>query len=378
MKLFKIEIDRKRVYGLDILRAFAILFVVYGHSRLISKDFNLPVWFHNIPFIDGVSIFFVLSGFLIGRIFIIKLEKEGRGFKVLLNFWIRRWFRTLPNYFLILIVLLSIFLIKSHTLPAGIGSYFLFLQNFNTPHPDFYREAWSLTIEEWFYLLLPITLFILMRIGKINTKKAILTSIFMGIIISTMIRVSRNSADINTVGEWNNLIRTQVITRLDSLMYGVLGAFLSYYYKEWWLRYKNITFVAGIFLLILHEIHMQGLFSYNLSFEFFSNVLLFTHVSIGTLLLLPYLSTWKSGEGYFYKFFSYVSVISYSMYLLNWGIVMHFILPVSFNFLFPNSNSIAVSILKYFCFWFLTIAGSILLYKYFERPCMQLRDRIKI
>ena len=118
---------------------------------------------------------------------------------------------------------------------------------------DFYREAWSLTIEEWFYLLLPITLFFLMRIVKINTKKAILTAIIMGIVLSTMMRVSRHSADINTLGAWNNLIRTQVITRMDSLMYGVLGAFLSSYYKEWWLRYKNITFGAGIFLLILHE-----------------------------------------------------------------------------------------------------------------------------
>jgi len=144
------------------------------------------------------------------------------------------------------------------------------------------------------------------------------------------------------------------------------------------LRYKNITFGAGIFLLILHEIHLQVLYGDYMQFEFLSNVLLFTHVSIGTLLLLPYLSNWKSGEGYLYKFFSYVSVISYSMYLLNWSIVMHFILPVSFNFIFPNFNLIAVSILKYLCFWFLTIAASILLYKYFERPCMQLRDRIKI
>ena|SRR4030067_1128568 len=124
--------------------------------------------------------------------------------------------------------------------------------------------------------------------------------------------------------------------------------------------------------------HLQVLYGDYMQFEFLSNVLLFTHVSIGTLLLLPYLSNWKRGEGYLYKLFSYVSVISYSMYLLNCSIVMHFLLHISFNFLFPNSNLIAVSILKYFCFWFLTIAGSILLYKYFERPFMQLRDRISI
>lgn len=378
MNIFNIEIDRNRVYGLDILRASAILQVVYGHSRHFLKEFRNDWITPAFPMLDGVSIFFVLSGFLIGRILINKLEKEGVGFKVLLNFWIRRWFRTLPNYFLILIVMILISLIKSHTFPDGIGYYFLFLQNIYTPHPEFFGEAWSLTTEEWFYLLLPIILYILMRIVKIDTKKAILTSIIMGIFLSTMIRVSRNSTDISTLRDWDILIRKQVITRLDSLMFGVLGAFFSYYYKEWWLRYKNITFGVGIILLILHEIHLQVHFHLQMKYAFFSNVLLFTHVSIGTLLLLPFLSNLKSGAGSFYKFISYVSVISYSMYLINFSLLMNFIIPVSFNFLFPNNSYLAVSILKFICFWFFTITGSILLFKYFEKPCMQLRNRIGV
>lgn len=59
--------EPKRIFGLDILRAFAIVLVVMGHGKFILKDTALE----GFPFfrmIDGVDIFFVLSGFLIGGI----------------------------------------------------------------------------------------------------------------------------------------------------------------------------------------------------------------------------------------------------------------------------------------------------------------------
>lgn len=94
-----------RIFGLDILRACAIMFVVIGHGHiLIPEQYRDLV--KEIFHYDGVSIFFVLSGFLIGGILIKTLEKERLSKKVLLNFWVRRWFRTLPNYYLILTILL--------------------------------------------------------------------------------------------------------------------------------------------------------------------------------------------------------------------------------------------------------------------------------
>jgi peptidoglycan/LPS O-acetylase OafA/YrhL len=102
-KIFTIEIYSNRVFGLDILRAAAILFVVIGHgSLLLSEELRVLC---NYFFFDRVSIFFVLSGFLIGGILIKLIEKNGFSLTILKSFWIRRWFRTLPNYFLILIVL---------------------------------------------------------------------------------------------------------------------------------------------------------------------------------------------------------------------------------------------------------------------------------
>ena len=106
-KFLTIEISDKRIYGLDILRALAILFVVVGHGK-----FLLPTklyFLHEAFVFDGVSIFFVLSGFLIGGILIKLLDKSQPAKELLVDFWIRRWFRTLPNYFLVLFILLNMF-----------------------------------------------------------------------------------------------------------------------------------------------------------------------------------------------------------------------------------------------------------------------------
>ena len=103
------KIEKNRIFGLDIMRTFAILAVMFGHSIFFLPT-SIKDQLHAFV-IDGVNIFFVLSGFLIGGILIRDFEKK-KTIKVLFNFWIRRWFRTLPNYFLILIVLKLSFLLR--------------------------------------------------------------------------------------------------------------------------------------------------------------------------------------------------------------------------------------------------------------------------
>ncbi|MBT8377560.1 MAG: acyltransferase family protein, partial [Bacteroidia bacterium] len=96
----------QRIFGLDVVRAIAILLVLISHSTiLIFPESNSNAVFA-IQFFGtiGVDIFFVLSGYLIGRILLKQLQTQDFSFKNVLYFWIRRWFRTLPNYYLILIV----------------------------------------------------------------------------------------------------------------------------------------------------------------------------------------------------------------------------------------------------------------------------------
>lgn len=104
--MFGLAIDlNKRMHGLDIARSIAISLVVFSHSLWIS-DFFPPLinWLMQLSGTIGVEIFFIISGFLIGRIVLRMLENEDFSFSSVIAFLKRRWFRTLPNYYLILFV----------------------------------------------------------------------------------------------------------------------------------------------------------------------------------------------------------------------------------------------------------------------------------
>ena len=98
--IFRLSPDYQgRVFGLDLMRALAIIFVVMSHGSMLEKANTDFPW---IRLVNGVELFFVLSGFLIGGILIKNFQKTNSfGIKEIYNFWIRRWFRTLPNYYLV-------------------------------------------------------------------------------------------------------------------------------------------------------------------------------------------------------------------------------------------------------------------------------------
>ncbi len=158
-KFFNIELSENRIFGLDLLRFIAIFMVLLGHSLILAPEYIKPYVYRFI--FDGVAIFFVLSGFLIGGILIKILNKEKPSFKGLLDFWKRRWMRTIPAYFLVLIFLIIYTLIfLPNNLPDDWYRFFFFTQNFLGHYrPGFFAEAWSLSIEEWFYLTVPLILF---------------------------------------------------------------------------------------------------------------------------------------------------------------------------------------------------------------------------
>lgn len=369
--LFTIEPVGNRIYGLDILRAVAILFVIVGHGRyILPEPFRR---YHDYFVFDGVSIFFVLSGYLIGGILIKILQKGNISWNILCDFWIRRWFRTLPNYFLILIVLLALNYVfnDGYTLNS-VKSYFIFSQNLFYPHPNFFPEAWSLTIEEWFYIVVPFALFLCITILSQKPSSAILTVavlIIIGVIIFRLQRYSELS--VYDLSEWDKNYRKQVITRIDSLMYGVIAAYIAYYYNKIWRKNTKLLLIFGIAIFAIHKFCLlAGIFSY---IGFFNCVLSFSITSLATALLLPNLSSMQSGKGMIAKTLTIISLISYSMYLINLSLIQQNLLNK-----IPWNNYIAngwlIIAIKYLLFWILTILGSILLYKYFEVPTTKLRD----
>lgn len=370
MKILSIDINLDRVFGLDILRCLAILFVVIGHGNYLlpTKISNIINYF----IFDGVSIFFVLSGFLIGGILIKEIENKDISFKLILNFWKRRWFRTLPNYFLILIILYILSTLFDNDFDGirSIARYFIFSQNLFRPHPGFFSEAWSLSIEEWFYLLTPLIILFTSVTLKSSKKHTLIITASLVIIAVTVFRFHRFlNVTINDMGDWDLIFRKQVFTRLDSLMYGVIGAYFAYYYKSNWLQYKKTLFLIGFVILVFPKF-----ISFNNFGTIYFCVFSFSMNAIGTLFLIPYLSEFKKiKNALIHKIVTYISLISYSMYLINLSIVKKWILN---NVQIEDISSYLLIIIKYFLYWFLTIILSILIYKYFEIPTTKLREKI--
>ena len=369
--ILKIELNPGRIFGLDLLRALAILFVCVDHSTDFLPE-NLKV-INKIFRFDGISVFFVLSGFLIGGILIKLLEGDKPNTAKLLHFWKRRWFRTLPNYFLILIILVLLEILFNmdafsfqNTIP-----YFVFSQNLFQPHPWFFPEAWSLSIEEWFYLIVPALIVLGIRILRLPLQKSILYS---AVFIILMVLGFRYYKYVNQPFEdilyWDLNFRKQVSTRFDSLMFGILGAYLQFYHFKNWIKYKKTLLFLGIIVLLGCRILQKIIPPYSI----YSCVFSFVMISTGVLLLLPYLSELKTGKGMPYKMITYISLISYSMYLLNYSVVKIWVIDRVFNLFLPE-NTIIISFVKYGLFWSLTFILSILLYKYFEIPTTNLRDK---
>ncbi len=363
-----------RIYGLDILRAFAILFVLYSHAFFLVID-HVNEKAYNILSLDGVTIFFVLSGFLIGGILLRTINQTDFNWNNLLEFWIRRWFRTLPNYFLMLILLTLITVFSASGIGNSITSYFFFLQNFASPHPAFFPEAWSLTVEEWFYLLIPLGLYITLKISKNHRKTIVLAWIIFLILLVTGIRIYRAlTLHIPDFETWDHLQRKIVITRLDSIMYGFLGAWVNFYFPVFWKAGKRNWLFLGLILLVF-PMGVDFFLGKNL---FFLNYFSLMMTSAGTLLMLPYLSEWKTGKGFIYRFLTFVSITSYSMYLVNFSLVQLRIIPSLTPVIVAiTKNHLVISCIRYFLYWGLTFMLSYLLYRFYEKPFTSLRDHFR-
>jgi peptidoglycan/LPS O-acetylase OafA/YrhL len=329
----------------------------------------------------GVELFFVLSGFLIGNILIRTfMEPEEFTFGTVRNFWIRRWMRTIPVYWLILtadiVLYKTIGLGNFHSLH---GLYYLFMQNLWYPHPHFFfGEAWSLSVEEWFYLTLPIVLLLTAKLLKPANKKQFLLRVFMGYLLVFVLARFFNAFDpINGQEAGQDFgIRKVVVFRLDAVMYGVLFAYMNYFNKGLLLRLKNkllllcIPLVTLVYYLL--EKDMPALCSSpNGTIRFFSDAFLYLYIPLSLSLCLPFANNVKNaGSKYIEATVTHISKISYAMYLVHYSMIY---IPFFDKLALTSTGSI---IGLYLLYWVIVLTLSTLLYRFYERPIMLLRDKI--
>jgi peptidoglycan/LPS O-acetylase OafA/YrhL len=370
-----------RIYGLDILRSFAVLAVVFSHSIWLIYGFFKPNSIGDSLFIFtassfgyiGVEIFFVLSGFLIGSSFIKEIvqssELQWQSIKL---FLIKRWFRTLPNYYLY--VLLYLFIYWRMDWP-GIEDfswkYLIFVHNFLNTGPGFIYVAWSLAVEEWFYFLLPLffaTMFLLFK----NKKWSFLITVFLLFLIpfvSRFIYVIQHFED----KSFTLMLGFATIYRLDSIAYGVYFALLwsNLSIQNKLLKYKRILFYLSIFSFLGFLVYM-GLFISKPIQNPLLVLISYPLLSLIITLSFPYMTSLTFNKpNYIKRGITFLSLISYSLYLAH---------PIFIKFFDSLRHQYKPSFMISCLYWIATITSSILFsyctYILCEKRFLQWRDRL--
>lgn len=371
-----ITTSKQRVFGLDVVRALAIILILCSHSTILLFPESETTLIKTIQFFGtiGVDIFFVLSGFLIGTILLKYIENNQTKPKHFIQFWMRRWFRTLPNYYLVLLINIGLVLLFKSELPNQFYKYFFFIQNFSTKQPDFFTESWSLSIEEFAYIIGPFLLLFFGMIFKTINKWLFLIVTLVIILFFTVNKLIFHFSytAIPEHFSWSQSFRKIVITRIDSVYYGFLGAFIALYYSKIWYHYKWISFSLGAFLFLsVHSYIYISQLNPN-SFSLFFNVYYLSILSISILLTFPVFSNWTKGQ-MFSKTITKISLWSYSIYLVNYSIVL---LSIK-QFVFVSYLNILEKLIVLILFWAVTFILSYLLFTFFEYPILKFRDSNK-
>ena len=213
-----------RLGDIQVLRGFCILITAFNHVQFLVfwNSETVATLFRHFGFWGGVDVFFVISGFVIARSFLPGVATLGNApayWRAVVAFWIRRAYRLLPAAVLWLVVPLLL------SMAFGSAIYF-------TPHANFMQLLsglfqvanlhhrlmafggaqwsansvyWSLSLEEQFYLLLPLCFFVFRRHF----------AWFCAVVAAAQLFIPR------THGDWLWSIRT------DGFMCGILLYYLS-------------------------------------------------------------------------------------------------------------------------------------------------------
>jgi len=271
----------------------------------------------------------------------------------------------LPAYFFVITLLIVIdILVGKNVNVSHFCAHYFFIQD--TSFESLYPESWSLKIEEWFYLVVPFLLYLSLKLFKVDKNKIVLFWIISFIIVGTVIR-SYLSASVFGVTSWLINARFSLPARIDSIMYGMFGAFLAFHkYKIW--DKKNLFFFIGVFIYIVTAINS------NIRFNWFTQYFQISFESLGALFLLPKLCSLREGKGYVYRFVTFVSTISYSMYLINATPFRMFLKSARVKLFMLDAFGDFYKSAEFILYLMWCFFGGYILYRLIEHPMMKLRD----
>lgn len=374
----------KNYPALDLLRSVAIILVMLVHFvrrvYLFPSDSLLghfASWGWN-----GVGLFFVLSGFLIGGRIIEEAQQGAFSFK---KFYIKRFWRIFPPYYFSLLIVAVIFFagykdnnvtrlhIGTQQFLTDLTYHIFYLQDYLSLHHIQGALYFSLAIEEQFYILIPFVLFILIRYKR-GWFAAAMTAL---ILTAILIRFASYNPDITRAWEWSLKIRFPFHTRFDSLLVGVLTAWIFIRYHK---ALRSISDLPRALLFIAPAAALGACIVYgNDSNSYFNTCWQFTLANLGfaALILLMVTGSFRGGYllGLFRLFFAHIAKLSYTMYLYH--LVLLFPSAKLFIWLFPGGSTYPQNFFMFFGLYFLSVVLiSNLIYRIIDTPAMRHRAKI--
>lgn len=354
------SITNKRFQILDIYRGIAILLVLFRHHEAFPY-LNKIGW-------TGVSLFFVLSGYLISGI----LFKELKAFGAIniKRFFIRRGFKIYPGFYFFTVIsfltLIALYFLTGHKAERlNYQAFFiesLFVQNY---FHGLWYHTWSIAIEEHFYLIFPLLLlFFSLKIISNPTRFYLFTiSVILFVLFLRIINYSIN----NDFSIYRDVFSTHL--RIDGLVFGVMIGYDEYFNNSKIREFINQYFKIFIFIFIVNLI---PIFIYSMESPIIYTVG-FTTISISFSILLFYSLNYKNKEykSLISKILMFIGASSYAIYLWQ-GYIISFVMRfIEEKFKIPSNSIIDFMIfvsLSVFTGWFLT--------KYFENYFLRLRNKL--
>lgn len=341
-----------RSFGLDIARVAAIALVLISHFVKKLEFFG----------VIGVELFFALSGFLIGGVLYRSLLNSPHwSFEEVRVFWLRRWYRTVPNYVLFLLIAL-VFHAYFGGLPTAehLASQLVFAQNFLSGDNSFYGVSWSLAVEEWFYLTFPVVLLAFTAAG-VKRRSAFFATTLLFVLVPPVLR------EVAFLSEPGFKVRLMTLPRLDAIFYGVAVAFLMAR-KPWGDRARTSGMVVGSLIvlgLVVQFFESTGDVSPHTIAAWRLRLVL---APAAFAMMLPWLQSLAQPAAWLHKPVTSLSLWSYSIYLSH--------IPVLFTVyeLFGNSRqNTVINIFSKVVGLVACVMISRLIYIHFEHRITELR-----
>jgi peptidoglycan/LPS O-acetylase OafA/YrhL len=366
------------------LRFVAILSVIQYHVTWIfaaEQGIVLDPRFvqGSLSVFFGMDLFFILSGFLIGSILLASLPKQGKTSASIGRFYLRRVFRTFPPYYVVLTVI-ALYTVLTPDQRNNLLSEYTYLTNFFSLRRDkcLMFWGWSLSLEEQFYLVVPLLFLVLRRIKNHKTHLVVLAGLWaLGLLARIVVYLrGRPWTDL----ELYSAVYFRTHTRFDTLVCGIFLAYLEQRFSR-----EVDAFLASPMrkgLLLVGSLLCVWLV---LNPDLFGNAYVQPmHIlSWGTLTSLLYagalLVLLRSKTGLAHALsharFRSLATLGYGVYLVHIPIIDHWMVPLGRQMAKWRVPWLALWLIATTTTTLLALGIAYLLHVFVEKPSLKLRDR---